>query len=479
MKNTDIKSTFKSVYRQLLVIVIISIPLRGMSQNLSNEQAKSDLEKSEWIESQVNQKLNLKSNNLKLASISNIVLDSVEEAASKGFYIENYKWYFKYNNNKQLISSEKHLSKVQGNPVDITDEYRAYNENNKLTELIKQRTIERGNFPDTSVTLYSECNTYTGENLTEQHISYLETFGFDPENGRILIYSADSISYTNNYEYNNKNQLIHGYEYLRFPTSTHIRFRELNCYYENDLLKYKYYHQSYNQLYKYDYQTIGDNYIKSEKINELLYDNNTEIFDTITQWSTIICDTITFDAWGRVKTLKNSRYSVYTAPPKTRYKFKAEFEYNSYNQITHATYYAYANEDDGTSYYESTRIDNTYDDKGNILEYYKTFYDAQYRRWETHTRKTYYYSSLKNIAIPVENELTELSIYPNPANNVLSFSNPYGLTGTYSIISMTGAMVEKEKTISETIDVSALAKGVYIILFKNELKTQTLKFVKN
>ena len=104
MKNTDIISSFNSVYRQLLVIILIICPLRGMSQILLNEQAKTDLERSEWIESQVNQKLNLESNNLKLASISMLVLDSIEETAKTGFYIENYKWYFKYNNNKQLIS---------------------------------------------------------------------------------------------------------------------------------------------------------------------------------------------------------------------------------------------------------------------------------------------------------------------------------------------------------------------------------------
>ena len=477
MKNTDIISSFNSVYRQLLVIIIIICPLRGMSQILLNEQAKTDLERSEWIESQVNQKLNLESNNLKLASISMLVLDSIEETAKTGFYIENYKWYFKYNNNKQLISSEKHLSGVQGNPADNYYEYRTYNENNKLTGLIKQETIERGDFPDTLITRYSENNTYTSENLTEQSIYFLRYFYIVPETGSMVISSFDS--YTNYYEYNDKNQLIFGHEYYPYSTDGD-GFRELSCYYDNDLLKYKYYHLIHPALYKYDYQTIGDVYIKMEKLNSFLYDNNTDIFDTISNWPIIHYDTISFDALGRVKTLKNSEYAYYNnTPTKIKYKFKAEFEYNSYNQITHARYYHYANEDDGSSYVESTRIDNTYDSEGNILEHHHTIYDAQYRRWETYNKKTYYYSSYIHTAIPVENELTELSIYPNPANSVLHLSNPYSLTGTYSIISMTGVMVEKEKTISETIDVSALAKGVYIILFKNELKTQTLKFVKN
>lgn len=478
MKNTDIISSFNSVYRQLLVIILIICPLRGMSQNLSNEQAKSDLERSEWIESQVNTKLNLESNNLKLTSISNLVLDSVDETAKTGFYIENYKWYFKYNNNKQLISSEKHLSGVQGNPVDNYYEYRTYNENNKLTELIKQRTIERGDFPDTSITWYSEYNNYTGENLTEQSICFIRYFYINPETGSIVILGDDYESYTDYYEYNDKNLLIYGHEYFR--SSNDEKFREFDCYYDNDLLKYKYYQLVYPSLHKYDYQTIGDIYIKLEKQNNFLYDNNTEIFDTITKWSIITYDTISFDALGRVKTLKNSQYAFYNnTPTKIKYKFKAEFEYNSYNQITHARYFHYANEDDGSSYVESTRIDNTYDSEGNILEHHHTIYDAQYRRWETYNKKIYYYSSYIHTAIPVENELAGFSIYPNPANSILLLSNLYGLTGTYSIISITGEMVVKEKSISETIDISALAKGVYIILFKNELKTQTLKFVKN
>ena len=240
MKNTDIISSFNSVYRQLLVIIIIICPLRGMSQILLNEQAKTDLERSEWIESQVNQKLNLESNNLKLAGVSNIVLDSVEETVNTVFYIENYKWYFKYNNNKQLTSSEKYLSKAEGSPEYINAEYRTYNDNNKLTDLIKQGTVERETLPDTTITLYTENNTYTNQNLTEQHIFFVSGYYLDSETERIWCFEKDTISYTNYYEYNDKNQLIHGFEYiLKYPLSTNGSYKYHYCYYnENDLLKY-------------------------------------------------------------------------------------------------------------------------------------------------------------------------------------------------------------------------------------------------
>lgn len=70
---------------------------------------------------------------------------------------------------------------------------------------------------------------------------------------------------------------------------------------------------------------------------------------------------------------------------------------------------------------------------------------------------------------------TSLKVYPNPVINTLYISNPSEDISTYDIFSTTGKLI-KNVTGKEGIDVSFLAKGIYIL--KNKERGM-IKFIKN
>ncbi|PZR23330.1 MAG: hypothetical protein DI539_03505 [Flavobacterium psychrophilum] len=81
-----------------------------------------------------------------------------------------------------------------------------------------------------------------------------------------------------------------------------------------------------------------------------------------------------------------------------------------------------------------------------------------------------------------DNLLQGLNIYPNPAKDVLNITSEItGATGSYEIYNTLGQAIatgnvtfEKE----QSIDISGLSQGIYIIKLNREGKTKTLKFIK-
>jgi hypothetical protein len=72
-------------------------------------------------------------------------------------------------------------------------------------------------------------------------------------------------------------------------------------------------------------------------------------------------------------------------------------------------------------------------------------------------------------------------VYPNPANNILNYTNPSNIVVQSAIITdVSGKIVANyNSSISDSIDVSNLQSGVYFIKFVSEEKTIIRKFVKN
>jgi hypothetical protein len=81
---------------------------------------------------------------------------------------------------------------------------------------------------------------------------------------------------------------------------------------------------------------------------------------------------------------------------------------------------------------------------------------------------TYEYSNV--IAIVGKNELSEITLYPNPAENNINLFVPVSLLGqSYDIFSISGQYIKSGNIIEQynTIAVNDLAGGMYIIRFKN------------
>lgn len=65
----------------------------------------------------------------------------------------------------------------------------------------------------------------------------------------------------------------------------------------------------------------------------------------------------------------------------------------------------------------------------------------------------------------IDNNLTSLSIYPNPATDYINISN-FSVIERLRIISITGSVVYESEISTETIDISTLTSGIYFIQAK-------------
>ena len=74
----------------------------------------------------------------------------------------------------------------------------------------------------------------------------------------------------------------------------------------------------------------------------------------------------------------------------------------------------------------------------------------------------------------------ELKLFPNPANNFISF---FGFNDErilhYNITNVYGQIVTENETNNHSIDISELASGAYILNIQSDEKQATKKFIKN
>ncbi len=80
----------------------------------------------------------------------------------------------------------------------------------------------------------------------------------------------------------------------------------------------------------------------------------------------------------------------------------------------------------------------------------------------------------------LEDTLTNsLILYPNPATDVLNLNTTQGLENAiYTIFSIDGKLIQNNRVASNTIDVSALSSGNYILRIVNNGDIKTQKFIK-
>ncbi|WP_223605900.1 GEVED domain-containing protein [Chryseobacterium sp. OSA05B] len=83
----------------------------------------------------------------------------------------------------------------------------------------------------------------------------------------------------------------------------------------------------------------------------------------------------------------------------------------------------------------------------------------------------------QTLAVDEISKSKEISIYPNPASEVLHIS---GLSSDmdYEIFSASGQKTGEGRTSENTVDIRHLAKGIYFIQLKNKENTTRVKFIK-
>lgn len=115
----------------------------------------------------------------------------------------------------------------------------------------------------------------------------------------------------------------------------------------------------------------------------------------------------------------------------------------------------------------------TLDQKGRMM----AVLENSPRRAELTTSNVWMPLSTKEFA-----SLQNISLYPNPASNVINISNVMELPDTYTIINSVGQVIAGAKISTEAnlaINTSAYSSGVYFIRINKGSQAKTLKFVKN
>ena len=82
-----------------------------------------------------------------------------------------------------------------------------------------------------------------------------------------------------------------------------------------------------------------------------------------------------------------------------------------------------------------------------------------------------------NTGIGDENIISQISLYPNPAQNSLQISSSISLT-TYEIESIAGNRVQKGTLTNNSVNITLLPAGLYILKIPTEKGVSVLKFVK-
>jgi hypothetical protein len=74
-----------------------------------------------------------------------------------------------------------------------------------------------------------------------------------------------------------------------------------------------------------------------------------------------------------------------------------------------------------------------------------------------------------------------VSMYPNPADGLVTIETKNGNSGTIEIMDLSGKIIFTETIISTTteINISAFAAGVYFVKLQNETSSEVIKLIKN
>ncbi len=83
-------------------------------------------------------------------------------------------------------------------------------------------------------------------------------------------------------------------------------------------------------------------------------------------------------------------------------------------------------------------------------------------------------------SIPQKKIINDLKLFPNPANNFISFNGfPANRIIHYNIINLYGQIIKEDDTHNHSIDVSDLAAGQYILTLQDDEQLATKQFIKN
>ena len=181
---------------------------------------------------------------------------------------------------------------------------------------------------------------------------------------------------------------------------------------------------------------------------------------------------LTVEVWNGAMWEKNTRNIYSYNSSDILLNVIVEYWYSTGWEQRYRTIYSYdnnhnlANETEerwkGTEWVKNQRYIYTYDQFNNLIRMNSENWDGML--WVLDLWVNYYYEEYVNHSVNVMNEI-KLSVYPNPANQILmiSFSHPFTHPIEVRILDLNGTTVYYDKTKAQvyTINISSLASGVY------------------
>jgi hypothetical protein len=390
------------------------------------------------------------------------LLDSIYEYKNFGYYFELYRWYYHYNVQQQADTVWRYYFNAKDEFEDIT-EIRIYNTTGQLLKLLRRQ-------PDfwawqylgdsTIIDSYTEEYTYeagyivqkttisrdfTGEQTTNEHFTY------DEEN-KLIRSTLDQ--YDNHYETEYYYTIDGDLEYSleSWGSSGSMGYYSINNY-------------EYEKTDSTRLITRNQVYMLSER----------PILDTISHWQMMDRFYETYDPSGRRTSLKLIVNDIYSGE---RISYKEEYSWTEYNEPLHTSHFKWEGTIDTGVWKETIRMDNTYDEEGNLQLYKKTFYDDRIENWNIDNSKTYYYSL---VPVSLSHEIRQTSrllSYPNPARDEIRIKNMFRGIPDYTVYTLYGAVIEQGRLENQSIPVSQLVSGIYIIEICDGTLVYSGKFIK-
>jgi hypothetical protein len=156
-----------------------------------------------------------------------------------------------------------------------------------------------------------------------------------------------------------------------------------------------------------------------------------------------------------------------------RMKVTSVYEYDDFGNITlenHSRKDSFT----GSQYSTITGCQYQYDASGNAVLIRKTDYRDDF---SIHKKAFYYYSDSTSAIKPPSGNDFDLSIYPNPVSSTLYLQSVY--VAKVRIYNSGGQLFFQDDHVTNSVDVSFLPQGMYIIKVKKDNQQNVQKFFKH
>ncbi|MDP2723688.1 MAG: T9SS type A sorting domain-containing protein [Bacteroidales bacterium] len=204
-----------------------------------------------------------------------------------------------------------------------------------------------------------------------------------------------------------------------------------------------------NQILRAYLNRDGDQWINNSRDEYVFDQNNNMIFHQSSYWDLISLD------WVNM--------------------IKIEKSYNENNEVTMSSRYNW--DVDLAAWTGSYKYDFIYDEEGKTILSIEYLWGDLVADWGLDTKGFYYYSILINVP---EIGISNLMVFPNPAECVVNIKNPGADVLNCNIISISGQQLRQFTLEGSTtqINIESLPKGVYFLQFSNGVAIGSKKLIK-